>query len=245
MQPKRRFVYDSIHVYRGLLMKLCRLMASLLFVSTIYGASKHGQRLEDATTALDEILGAPDKGIPQDLLNKAHCVVIIPGLKKAAFIFGARYGKGYVSCRVDGGSGWSARATVRVEGGSWGLQLGATETDVIMLVMNQSGAKGLMSSKFTIGGTAQAAAGPVGRDASADTDATMRAEILSYSRSRGLFAAIALQGATLREDLNANKAMYDHRLTTKEIVSDPNLKPTQAGGKLLLTLSKYAPSKPV
>jgi lipid-binding SYLF domain-containing protein len=225
-------------------MKLCTLMVSLLCVSTVYGATKHGQRLEDATTALDEILAAPDKGIPQDLLNKAHCVVIIPGLKKAAFIFGARYGKGYVSCRVDGGSGWSAPATVRVEGGSFGLQLGATETDVIMLVMNESGAKGLISSKFTIGGTAQAAAGPVGRDASADTDATMRAEILSYSRSRGLFAGIALQGATLREDLNANKAMYHHRLTTKEIVTDPNLKATQAGDKLLLTLSKYAPSKP-
>ncbi len=125
-------------------------------------------------------------------------MVIVPGLKKAAFVFGARYGKGYVTCRKESSVGWTAPATVRVEGGSFGLQLGATETDVIMLVMNKSGADRLMESKFTVGGTAQAAAGPVGRTAAAETDAQMRAEILSYSRSRGLFAGVALQGATLR-----------------------------------------------
>ena len=186
-------------------------------------------------------MAAPDKGIPQDLLNKAQCVVIVPGLKKAAFIFGARYGKGYVTCRQESGVGWSAPATVRVEGGSFGLQLGATETDVIMLVMNQSGADKLMASKFTLGGTVQAAAGPVGRTLAADTDAFMRAEILSYSRSRGLFAGVALQGATLRADLDANKALYQQRLTTKEIVRDSEVKPTPAGEKLLMMLSKYAP----
>jgi lipid-binding SYLF domain-containing protein len=211
--------------------------------ATMFGATKHGQRLDDAVTVLNEMMAAPDRGIPQDLLNRAHCVVVIPGLKKASFIFGARYGKGYVSCREAASGGWSAPATIRVEGGSFGLQLGATETDLILLVMNQSGADKLMSSQFTLGGTAEAAAGPVGRSLTAETDALMRAEILSYSRARGLFAGVALQGATLRQDLDANKALYKHRLTTKEIVTDANLKPTPAGKKLVMTLSKYAPVK--
>jgi lipid-binding SYLF domain-containing protein len=211
--------------------------------AALFGATKHGQRLDDAAAVLDEVMAAPDKGIPQDLLNKAHCVVIVPGLKKAAFIFGARYGKGYVSCRQEASGSWSAPATIRVEGGSFGLQLGATETDVILLVMNQTGANKLMTSQFTLGGTAEAAAGPVGRSLTAETDAMMRAEILSYSRARGLFAGVALQGATLRQDLDANMALYQQRLTTKEIVTDANLKPTPAGKKLLQTLSKYAPAK--
>lgn len=219
------------------------LFAFVFCATTLLGATKHGQRLDDAATVLDEVMAAPDKGIPQDLLNRAHCVVIVPGLKKAAFIFGARYGKGYVSCRDSSAGGWSAPATVRVEGGSFGLQLGATETDVILLVMNQTGADKLMSSQFTLGGTAEAAAGPVGRSLTAETDALMRAEILSYSRSRGLFAGVALQGATLRQDLDANKTLYKHPLTTKEIVTNGDLKPTSAGAKLLMTLSKYAPSK--
>ena len=220
--------------------------ASILFVLTLcstalFGATKHVERLEDAATVLDEVMAAPDQGIPRSLLNRAQCVVIVPGLKKAAFIFGARYGKGYVTCQKDGG--WSAPATVRVEGGSFGLQLGATETDVIMLVMNQKGADKLMTSKFTVGGTAQAAAGPVGRTATAETDALMHAEILSYSRSRGLFAGVALQGATLREDIDANQAMYRQRLTTREIVRGREIKPTSAGKKLLATLSKYTAKK--
>jgi SH3 domain-containing YSC84-like protein 1 len=150
--------------------------------ATMLGATKHGQRLDDAVTVLDEVMAAPDKGIPQDLLNRAHCVVIVPGLKKAAFIFGARYGKGYASCREAAGRGWSAPATIRVEGGSFGLQLGATETDVILLVMNQSGADKLMSSQFTLGGTAEAAAGPVGRSLTAETDALCA---LKFCRIRG------------------------------------------------------------
>ena len=224
-------------------MRFYRPLTLVLCVTALLGGTKHGQRLEDAATVLDEVMAAPDKGIPSDLLNRSHCVVIVPGLKKGAFFFGAHYGKGYVICRMAADSGWSAPATVRVEGGSFGLRLGATETDVIMLVMNQSGADRLMASKFTLGGTAQAAAGPVGRTATAETDAQMRAEILSYSRSRGLFAGVALQGATLRADLDANEAMYGHRLTTKEIVRDSDVKPTPAGQKLLTTVSKYAPNK--
>jgi lipid-binding SYLF domain-containing protein len=219
------------------------LFAFTFCAATLLGATKHVQRLNDAATVLDEVMAAPDKGIPRDLLNRAHCVVIVPGLKKAAFIFGARYGKGYASCREAVSGGWSAPATIRVEGGSFGFQLGATEADVILLVMNQSGADKLMSSQFTLGGTAEAAAGPVGRSLTAETDALMHAEILSYSRARGLFAGIALQGATLRQDLDANKALYQQRLTTKEIVTDAGLKSTSAGEKFLMTLSKYAPAK--
>jgi len=141
------------------------------------------------------------------------------------------------------GNGWSAPATVRAEGGSFGLQLGASETDVIMLVMNERGADKLMSSKFTLGGTAQAAGGPVGRTATADTDLLMHAEILSYSKARGVFAGISLQGATLREDLNANKELYGQRLTTKEIVRDTKIKPPSDGEKLILLLSRFSPKE--
>ena len=132
----------------------------------------------------------------------------MPGLKKGAFILGAKYGKGFVSCRKAGGTGWTAPATVRVEGGSIGLQIGGAETDVVMLVMNERGMQKLMSSKFTLGGEGEVAAGPVGRNASAQTDAKLQAEILSWSRSRGAFAGISLQGATLREDMEDNQELY-------------------------------------
>ncbi len=185
-------------------------------------------------------MSAGDKSIPQDLLDKAHCIVIVPGLKKGAFIFGAQYGKGYISCRQVRKSGWSAPATMRIEGGSVGFQIGGTETDLILLVMNSRGADSLMESKFTIGGAAQAAAGPVGRTATADTDAAMRAEILSYSRARGVFAGISIQGATLRQDLDANQAMYGSRLTTAEIVRDRKVRATPTGQKLMSVLAKYS-----
>lgn len=225
-------------------MKLKTALVLTMYVTAAFGATKHGQRLEDAATVLDEVMAAPDRGIPSELLNRASCVVVVPGLKKAAFMFGARYGKGYLSCRKEEGNGWSAPATVRIEGGSFGLQLGVTETDLVLLVMNQRGADKLMSSKFTIGGTAQAAAGPVGRTTTAETDALMHAEILAYSRSRGLFAGVALQGATLRQDLDANQSMYGSRLTTKEIVRSNKVKPTATGEKLVTTLSHYASKKP-
>jgi lipid-binding SYLF domain-containing protein len=220
-------------------MKRCA-FALVLTIPVAFGAVYHEKRLEDAATVLQEVMSTPDKSIPQSLLEKAHCVVIVPGLKKGAFIFGAHFGKGYLTCRNSSLEGWSAPATVRVEGGSFGFQLGATESDVILLVMNSRGADKLMSSQFTLGGTAQAAAGPVGRTASAETDALMRAEILSYSRARGVFAGLALQGATLREDVDANQVMYRRTLTTKEIVADAKLQPTPAGEKLIALLSKYS-----
>src|SRR6202047_3108355 len=149
-------------------------------------------RLDASADALTDMMRAADKGIPQDLLDKAHCVVVAPGMKKAGFVYGARYGVGFAVCPRSGGSGWSAPAAMRSEGGSFGFQIGVSDTDVVLLIMNDGGMKHLLSDKFTLGGDASIAAGPIGRDASARTDAMMNAEILSYSRSRGLFAGIAL-----------------------------------------------------
>ncbi|HTA69982.1 MAG TPA: lipid-binding SYLF domain-containing protein, partial [Bryobacteraceae bacterium] len=178
-------------------MKLTQLAMLAMTGSMLYGAAADApKRLGDAADVLTEIMSAPDKGIPQDLLAKSECIVIVPGLKKGAFIVGAKYGKGFMSCRKKSGVGWSAPGSIRVEGGSFGFQIGGSETDVVLLVMNQGGAKKLLQSKFTLGGDASAAAGPVGRTSSAETDAQMHAEILTYSRARGLFAGISLEGAT-------------------------------------------------
>jgi lipid-binding SYLF domain-containing protein len=182
-------------------------------------AIKTDDRLDAAAETLTDMMKASDKGIPQDLLNKARCVVVVPGMKKAGFIFGAKYGRGFAACRRAGGSGWSAPAAMRVEGGSVGFQIGASETDIILLVMNDGGMKRLLSDKFTIGGDASAAAGPVGREATAQTDAMMNAEMLSYSRSRGLFAGISLEGATLRPDEDANQSLYGREATNHEILT--------------------------
>src|ERR1700686_2659443 len=181
--------------------------------------SKVDDRLDASADTLTDMMRAADKGIPQDLLDKAHCVVVVPGMKKAGFIFGAKYGRGFAVCRRSGGSGWTAPAAMRVEGGSVGFQIGASETDIVLLVMNDGGMKHLLSDKFTIGGEATAAAGPLGRNAGAETDATMKAEMLSYSRSRGLFAGIYLEGAALRPDEDTNKELYSHATTNHEILT--------------------------
>jgi SH3 domain-containing YSC84-like protein 1 len=182
-------------------------------------AIKVEDRLDASAATLVDLMRASDKGIPQDLINKARCVVIIPGMKKAGFIFGAEEGRGFAACRKAGGSGWSAPAAVRTEGGSFGFQIGASETDVVLLVMNHGGMKHLLSDKFTLGGDASVAAGPIGREATAQTDAMMNAEMLSYSRSRGLFAGISLQGATLRPDRESNKVLYSRDSTNREILA--------------------------
>ncbi len=170
-----------------------------------------------AAEVVKEMGGANDSGVPRGLFEKAHCAVVVPNLKKGGFIVGAKYGKGFASCRTAGG--WSAPSEVRIEGGSFGLQAGGAESDIILLVMNDQGMQHLMASKFTLGGDATAAAGPVGRDAEAQTDATMHAEILSYSRARGVFAGISLAGATLRPDTDGNKAVYGNDSGPKEILS--------------------------
>src|ERR1700693_607868 len=176
-------------------------------------------RLDEAAAVFSEVMATPDRGIPQELLENAHCIVIVPDLKTAAFVFGAKYGKGYLSCRNKVGSGWSAPGTVRIEGGSVGFQIGGSSTGLILLVMNARGADKLLSSKFTLGAEGSVAAGPVGRTATAQTDAQMHADILSWSRSQGLFAGLALEGATLRQDLDDNAALYGKKLQNREIVT--------------------------
>jgi lipid-binding SYLF domain-containing protein len=177
------------------------------------------QRLNAAADVMTDMLNTSDKGIPQDLIDKSQCVVIVPGLKKGAFILGAKYGKGFVMCRRGGGSGWSAPAAIRVEGGSVGFQIGGSEQDVILLVMNRGGMDKLLKDQFTLGGEGTVAAGPLGRDATAQTDAMMRAEMLSYSRSRGVFAGISLQGATLRQDDSDDAELYGKKINNREILS--------------------------
>jgi len=174
-------------------------------------------RLKDAETVLTEMAGGGDQEIPTDLIKKAECIVIVPGVKKAAMGIGGQYGRGYMACRQSTGN-WSAPGAVRVEGGSFGFQIGGSETDVVMIVMNEAGVDRLLSSKFTVGADAAVAAGPVGRQAAAQTDATMRAEMLAWSHSRGVFAGIALQGATLRDDTDENRWLYGKELTNREIV---------------------------
>jgi lipid-binding SYLF domain-containing protein len=204
-------------------------------------ADTAAERLAESATVLREILDAPDKGIPDDLLSKAHCVVVVPGVKQGAFIVGGKYGRGFLVCRKNDGA-WGAPAALRIEGGSFGFQIGASETDVIMLVMDQRSMKGILSSKFTLGGAADVAAGPVGRSSTAQTDATMNAKILSYSRSRGVFAGLALTGATLRPDLDQNNEMYGKKLTNQEVVNG-DVKPPAAAGDLLALLQKYPQKK--
>jgi SH3 domain-containing YSC84-like protein 1 len=210
--------------------------------SLMYGASDAPKRLDDSADMLTEIMSAPDKGIPQDLLSKAQCVVLVPGLKKGAFIVGAKYGKGFMLCRKASGVGWSAPAAIRVEGGSFGFQIGGSETDVVMLVNSEVGAKKLLASKFTLGADASVAGGPVGRTSSAETDAQLHAEILTWSRSRGAFAGVSLQGATLRPDEDWNKDLYGSSISNREIVMG-NTPAPPAAAKLIATLDKYSSRK--
>lgn len=211
-------------------------------VTMLHAATEADKRLAAANTTFSEIMAVSDKGIPEDLLNKAECVAIVPGLKKGAFIVGGKYGRGFVLCRKGSGLGWSAPAAIRVEGGSFGFQIGGSETDVIMLILNKSGVDKLLESKFTLGGDASVAAGPVGREASADTDAKFRAEILTYSRSRGVFAGISLQGATLRPDADADEELYGAGKTNKDILMG-DVPPPPAAQPLISTLDKYSSRK--
>ena len=202
---------------------------------------KNTERLTDAADLFGEIMGTPDKSIPEDLLEKAACIVIVPSLKKAAFGIGGKYGRGFVLCRKGGGHlGWGPPAAIRVEGGGIGFQIGVSATDVIMLVMNERGMKKLTSSKFTLGADATATAGPVGRNASAQTDAYMHAEILSWSRAKGLFAGVSLDGATLRNDIDENEIMYGQRWNSKQILGSGARIP-DAASKLVSQLNKYSP----
>ncbi len=197
------------------------------------------KRIQASADVLNEIMSAPDKGIPAKLLSSAHCVAIVPGMKKAGFIVGGKYGKGVLTCRRNGS--WSAPATIRIEGGSFGLQIGGGETDIVMLIMNDKGEQKLLSDKFTVGADASVMAGPVGRAADAQTDAAMHAEILAYSRARGAFAGISLDGATFRPDKDDNKALYGSDATPKEILSG-SIKAPASARPLYDALNKYSAS---
>ncbi len=203
---------------------------------------KETERLNESAVVLKEILGMPE-GIPKDLLNKAVCVVVYPSVKKAAFIVGGSYGRGVITCRSgkEFNGRWSAPAMFALEGGSFGFQIGAQATDFVLLIMNESGANSVMSSKVKLGADASATAGPVGRNASAETDVVLKAEILSYSRAKGLFAGISLAGSTLRADDGANKAVYGKELSAKEIVREGKVPAPPAASRLLAILTQASP----
>lgn len=214
-------------------------VTSLFIASGAWAAEGATERLDKSARVLSEIMSAPDKGIPQDLLNKAQCVVIIPEMKKGAFIVGGEWGSGFAECRNSNGTGWGAPAALRMRGGSVGFQIGGEEADVVMLVMNRHGMNRLLQDKFTLGADASVAAGPVGRSTAANTDAAMRAEILAWSRSRGIFAGIALNGAVLQPDRPENAKLYGHELTTREVVMD-NTRPPAAAQPLIAELNRYS-----
>ncbi len=203
---------------------------------------KVDDRLDASADTLTDMMRASDKGIPQDLLNKAKCVVVIPGMKKAGFIFGAEEGRGFAVCRSAKRSGWSAPAAMMMEGGSFGFQVGVSDTDVILLVMNDGGMKHLLADKFTIGADASGAAGPVGRTLTAQTDVALNAEMLSYSRTHGLFAGISVKGATLRTDGSTNRELYGRDTTNREILTG-DFKTPPAAMKFERALHRESPER--
>ena len=229
--------------------RLTYLMSMLLVIlpilsSLTYAANqeKDEDRLKNSGTVLKEILDVPDD-IPQDLLDKADCVVVFPSVLKAAFIVGASYGRGAMSCRrgEDFTGSWGAPTMMALEGGSFGLQLGGEATDFVLLVMNERGASAILASKVKLGADASVAAGPVGRTASAETDATLRADILSYSRSRGAFAGISLEGSTVRPDNGANEQIYEQKLPARVIVLSGHVAIPAAAKIMVSTLDSKTP----
>jgi SH3 domain-containing YSC84-like protein 1 len=199
---------------------------AVLFTATAARAdisTAESRRIRDAATVLREIHATPDKDVPQELWNMAECVIVVPGLKKAAFVLGGEYGKGLMSCRHDGV--WSGPIFMRIEKGSWGFQLGAQSIDLVMLVMNSSGMEKMLRNKVSLGAEASVAAGPVGRDARAATDAQMKAEILSYSRTQGLFAGINVSGGVLRADQEDNVDLYGANTSPRDVVMGSSIAP--------------------
>ena len=211
----------------------------LIFAANAWAQNKEQGRLHESATVLKEILGMPD-GIPKDLLNKADCVAVFPSVKKFAIGIGGSYGRGAITCRTGTNfrGPWSAPAMFALEAANIGLQLGGQATDFVLLVMNEKGANSVLTSKVKLGADAAAAAGPKGRNAAAATDVVMKAEILSYSRSRGLFAGISLEGSTLRSDNSANQKIYGKELTAKQIVREGKVAVPPAGKELISILNQ-------
>jgi len=230
--------------------RLLSCLGSILFVvlpplaelASAADQTKDDDRLRNCGTVLKEILDVPDD-IPQDLLDKADCVVVFPSVLKAAFIVGGSYGRGAMSCRKgeDFRGPWGAPTMMALEGGSFGLQIGGQATDFVLLVMNEGGARGILASKVKLGGDASVAAGPVGRDSSAETDATLRSEILSYSRARGLFAGVSLEGSTIRPDNGDNQRVYGRKIPARDIVLSGKVAVPPAARQFVLTLDTRTP----
>ncbi|MGC2111703.1 MAG: lipid-binding SYLF domain-containing protein [Candidatus Korobacteraceae bacterium] len=223
--------------------KLWALALCVCFAVPALAQEKEQQRLKDSYDVMKEVAGMPDKGIPRDLLNKSECILIFPSVKKAAFVVGASYGRGVMTCRsgAEFRGPWSDPAFFAIEGGSFGLQAGGEATDFVLLVMNEKGAKSVMTSKVKLGGDASVAAGPVGRTTSAETDVVMNAEILSWSRNKGIFAGISLTGSTLRSDDDANKNLYGKDLNAKQIILQSDVKTPPAGKQLITFLDRISP----
>jgi lipid-binding SYLF domain-containing protein len=195
------------------------------------------KRVKQSADVLDEIMAAPDKGIPQDIMESAVCVGVAPSLKKGGFVFGAEYGKGVATCRTS--TGWSAPAPFKVVGGSWGLQIGGEAVDLVMLIMNKDGMEKLLSSKFKLGADASVAAGPVGRHAEGETDWKMRAEVLTYSRARGVFAGLTLNGAVIEQDREATVAFFGHDTTLRDILQG-KVTPPSGSEPFLAAVKKFS-----
>src|SRR5271154_1360320 len=214
----------------------------LIATAPVFAANKEQKRLENAGVVMQEIMNVPDN-IPQQVMEKAECVIVFPSVLKAAFVVGASYGRGAMVCRTgkDFRGPWGAPAMMALEGGSVGFQIGGQATDLVLLVMNDRGADSILSSRVKLGGDASVAAGPVGRDATADTDAYMRAEILSYSRTRGLFAGVSLEGSTLRPDDDASADIYGHKVTAREIIMDGAVTIPRSGRHLVNVLQRNSP----
>src|SRR6202790_3422484 len=214
----------------------------LVATAPLFAANKEQERLEKSGVVMEEIMNTPEN-IPQEVLEKAECVIVFPSVLKLAAGFGGSYGRGAMVCRTGEHfqGPWGAPAMYALEGGSFGFQLGGQATDLVLLVMNDRGAQSILSSKVKLGADASAAAGPKGRDASADTDAYLRAEILSYSRSRGLFAGISLEGSTLRPDDEASEQVYGHKIKARDIILGKSMAVPVSGGHLVPILQKSSP----
>jgi lipid-binding SYLF domain-containing protein len=240
--PRRRNG-GTVHRVFAILLLIC-LAGSNAAQAETTAAKKEAKRLERAAEVFREILTAPDQGLPQQLLDRAQCVVVIPSMLKAGFVFGGRYGRGVVSCRKSGGAEpWGPPSMVMLGGGSFGAQIGGAAVDVLMLVMNPAGIEGLLKDKFTLGGDLSAAAGPVGRAATAETDALMNAKILTYSRSRGVFAGAELKGAVLVQDREGNRNLYGREVEARELLMEGKGEVPPAAQQFIRQLAKSSPAR--
>ena len=223
--------------------KMAVLSMCLMLAAPLVAQQKENDRIKESGLVLRDIIEMPDKGIPHDLLDKSACVIVFPSVKKAAFVVGGSYGRGIITCRTgkNYNGPWSAPAMFALEGASFGFQIGGQATDFVLLVMNDSGARSVMSSKVKLGADASAAAGPVGRNASAETDIVLKAQILSWSRAQGLFAGVSLTGSTLRSDDGANKALYGRELSAQDIVFGGKVKAPASARGVLAELTKITP----